>query len=163
VYAAAVHPVFSGASIARISSSNIEKVMVTDTLPLSAEAARCSKVEQLSLAVLLGEAIRRIHEGRVGFESVRIAAPKEIRDMTESKRNLMTVEQTIRSGQRARRASCGGKAEFRRCCTAATKPRCRFSVEEALAGASCSSARAAITPSSCSSRGHQGRAPGDDP
>ena len=63
VYAAAVHPVFSGQSIARISSSNIEKVMVTDTLPLSAEAARCPKIEQLSLAVLLGEAIRRIHEG----------------------------------------------------------------------------------------------------
>jgi ribose-phosphate pyrophosphokinase len=63
VYAAAVHPVFSGPSIARIGSSNIEKVMVTDTLPLSAEAARCPKVEQLSLAVLLGEAIRRIHEG----------------------------------------------------------------------------------------------------
>ena len=63
VYAAAVHPVLSGQAIARISSSSIEKVMVTDTLPLSADAARCAKIEQLSLAVLLGEAIRRIHEG----------------------------------------------------------------------------------------------------
>jgi ribose-phosphate pyrophosphokinase len=63
VYAAAVHPVLSGQAIARISASSIEKVMVTDTLPLSADAARCPKIEQLSLAVLLGEAIRRIHEG----------------------------------------------------------------------------------------------------
>ncbi len=63
VYAAGVHPVFSGPAIERIASSRIEKVLVTDTLALSDEAARCSKIEQLSLAVLLGEAIRRIHEG----------------------------------------------------------------------------------------------------
>jgi ribose-phosphate pyrophosphokinase len=63
VYAAAVHPVFSGPAIERISSSKIEKVMVTDTLVLSDEARRSHKIEQLSLAVLLGEAIRRIHEG----------------------------------------------------------------------------------------------------
>ena len=37
--------------------------MVTDTLPLSESAKRSPKVEQLSLAILLGEAIRRIHEG----------------------------------------------------------------------------------------------------
>jgi ribose-phosphate pyrophosphokinase len=37
--------------------------MVTDTLALSEKARASSKVEQLSLAVLLGEAIRRIHEG----------------------------------------------------------------------------------------------------
>ncbi len=63
VYATGVHPVFSGPAIDRISSSQLEKVMVTDTLPLSERARRCDKIEQLSLAVLLGEAIRRIHEG----------------------------------------------------------------------------------------------------
>jgi ribose-phosphate pyrophosphokinase len=63
VYAAAVHPVFSGPAIERISASQIDKVMVTDTLVLSEEARRSPKIEQLSLAVLLGEAIRRIHEG----------------------------------------------------------------------------------------------------
>ena len=63
VYAAGVHPVLSGPAIERINASEIEKVMVTDTLCLSAEAAACPKIEQLSLAVLLGEAIRRIHEG----------------------------------------------------------------------------------------------------
>jgi len=63
VYAAGVHPVFSGPAIDRIEASPISKVMVTDTLTLSEKAANSSKVEQLSLAVLLGEAIRRIHEG----------------------------------------------------------------------------------------------------
>lgn len=63
VYATGVHPVFSGPAIERINSSALKKVMVTDTLTLSEEAATSPKVEQLSLAVLLGEAIRRIHEG----------------------------------------------------------------------------------------------------
>jgi ribose-phosphate pyrophosphokinase len=63
VFAACVHPVLSGPAIERINKSSLEKVMVTDSLCLSAEAAACPKIEQLSLAVLLGEAIRRIHEG----------------------------------------------------------------------------------------------------
>jgi ribose-phosphate pyrophosphokinase len=63
VYAAGVHPVLSGQAVERINSSIIEKVLVTDTLSLSEEAAKSPKIEQLSLAVLLGEAIRRIHEG----------------------------------------------------------------------------------------------------
>jgi len=63
VYASAVHPVLSGPAIERINASRIEKVMVTDTLSLGDDAAASSKIEQLSLAVLLGEAIRRIHEG----------------------------------------------------------------------------------------------------
>ena len=63
VYACAVHPVLSGPAVERINASNLEKVMVTDTLVLGAEAAKSPKIEQLSLAILLGEAIRRIHEG----------------------------------------------------------------------------------------------------
>jgi len=63
VSATGVHAVFSGPAIDRIVASPIERVMVTDTLPLSDAARSCPKVEQLSLAVLLGEAIRRIHEG----------------------------------------------------------------------------------------------------
>jgi len=63
VYAAGVHPVLSGPAVDRINSSTLEKVLVTDTLSLSEDAAKSSKIEQLSLAVLLGEAIRRIHEG----------------------------------------------------------------------------------------------------
>ncbi len=63
VYAAGVHAVFSGPAIDRISASRLRRVMVTDTLPLRPDAVACPKVEQLSLAALLGEAIRRIHEG----------------------------------------------------------------------------------------------------
>ncbi|MCD4749665.1 MAG: ribose-phosphate pyrophosphokinase [Thermoanaerobaculales bacterium] len=63
VYAAGVHGVLSGPAIERLENSEIEKVMITDTLTMSEETAACEKVEQLSLAVLLGEAIRRIHEG----------------------------------------------------------------------------------------------------
>ena len=50
-------------AIERINASEIQNIMVTDSLVLSDEAASCQKIEQLSLAVLLGEAIRRIHEG----------------------------------------------------------------------------------------------------
>lgn len=63
VYAAGVHPVLSGPAVDRINASVLEKVLVTDTLTLSDKAASSPKIEQLSLAVLLGEAIRRIHEG----------------------------------------------------------------------------------------------------
>jgi ribose-phosphate pyrophosphokinase len=55
--------VLSGPAIDRINASPIEKVWVTDTLALNEKARASLKVEQLSLAVLLGEAIRRIHEG----------------------------------------------------------------------------------------------------
>lgn len=63
VYATGVHPVLSGSAIERINASSLKKVMVTDTLALCEEAVASPKLEQLSLAVLLGEAIRRIHEG----------------------------------------------------------------------------------------------------
>lgn len=61
VYAAATHGVLSGPAIERISNSAIERVIVTDTIPLSPEAAGCSKIVQLSVADLLAEAIYRIH------------------------------------------------------------------------------------------------------
>ena len=61
LYAAATHGVFSGPAIERIRSSKIERVIVTDTIPLSAQAAACEKIVQLSVADLLAEAIYRIH------------------------------------------------------------------------------------------------------
>jgi len=61
VHAAAVHPVFAGEALALINRSPIEKVIVTDSLPLPAEP--CSdKVEVLTVAPLLAEAIMRIHK-----------------------------------------------------------------------------------------------------
>jgi ribose-phosphate pyrophosphokinase len=60
VYAAVTHPVLSGPAIKRIEESPLEEVVVTDTIPLRAEARECGKVQVVSIASLLGEAIRRI-------------------------------------------------------------------------------------------------------
>jgi len=62
VMAYAVHPVLSGPAIQRIEESVIEKVVVTNTIPLSSAARECKKISQLSVAKIFGEAIRRIHE-----------------------------------------------------------------------------------------------------
>ena len=61
VFAAGVHGVLSGPALERIESSSLEKVLITDTTPLDEKLARCSKLQPLSVAGLLGEAIQRIH------------------------------------------------------------------------------------------------------
>jgi ribose-phosphate pyrophosphokinase len=61
VVAYAVHPVLSGPAIDRIEHSPIEEVVVTDTIPLGERARESKKIRVLSVAPLLGEAIRRIH------------------------------------------------------------------------------------------------------
>lgn len=61
VFAVATHPVLSGPAIARLVESPIEKVWVTDTIPLSEAAKACGKFEVVSVASLLAEAIKRIH------------------------------------------------------------------------------------------------------
>jgi ribose-phosphate pyrophosphokinase len=55
------HPVLSGPAIKRIVESPLEELVVTDSVPLRDEAAECPKLEVVSVAELLGEAIRRIH------------------------------------------------------------------------------------------------------
>lgn len=61
VFAVATHPVLSGPAIARLKESPIEKVWVTDTIPLTEAAKACGKFEVVSVAPLLAEAIKRIH------------------------------------------------------------------------------------------------------
>jgi ribose-phosphate pyrophosphokinase len=61
VMAAATHPVLSGPAIERIVDSPLEEVIVTDTIPLTAEAEATGRFRVLSVAGLLGEAIKRIH------------------------------------------------------------------------------------------------------
>lgn len=61
VFAVATHPVLSGPAISRLVESKIEKVWVTDTIPLSEAAKNCGKIEVVSVANLLAEAIKRIH------------------------------------------------------------------------------------------------------
>jgi ribose-phosphate pyrophosphokinase len=61
VLAAITHPVLSGPAVKRIEESPIERVIVTDSIPASEASADCSKLTTTSIAQLLGEAIRRIH------------------------------------------------------------------------------------------------------
>jgi len=61
IYACCTHPVLSGASIERIVESPIDHLVITNTIPLKKEAEDCSKIEILSVAELLGETIKRIH------------------------------------------------------------------------------------------------------
>ena len=60
VLALATHPVLSGPAIKRLIESPIEKLIVTDTIPLSPEAVQSGKIEVVSVAPLLAEAIKRI-------------------------------------------------------------------------------------------------------
>ena len=62
VYACCTHPVLSGEAVQRIEESAIKELVVTDTIPLP-PMKRLPKITVLSLAPLLGEAIRRIHTG----------------------------------------------------------------------------------------------------
>ena len=63
VLAYCTHPVLSGAALSNIGSSELDELVVTDTIPLSAEARACGKIRQLSVAELLAETIRRIAFG----------------------------------------------------------------------------------------------------
>ena len=61
VYAYCTHPILSGKAIENVENSTMDELVVTDTIPLSAEAAACTRIRQVSIAGLLAETIRRIH------------------------------------------------------------------------------------------------------
>jgi ribose-phosphate pyrophosphokinase len=56
------HPVLSGPAVSRISESELDEIVVTDTIPLNEEARACAKIRQLSTASLLAETMRRISD-----------------------------------------------------------------------------------------------------
>lgn len=56
------HPVLSGPAIDNIRGSQLDELVVTDTIPLSAEAEACDKIRQLSVATMLAETIRRMNQ-----------------------------------------------------------------------------------------------------
>lgn len=62
IYAAATHPVLSGPAIQRITESPIDRIIVTNTIPLDEVGQQCEKLHVLSVAPLFGEAIKRIHD-----------------------------------------------------------------------------------------------------
>jgi ribose-phosphate pyrophosphokinase len=63
VFACASHGVLSHPAIERINASPLEELIITDTISPRPEVRSCSKVKVLSVARLLGEAVKRIHHG----------------------------------------------------------------------------------------------------
>jgi len=61
VMAYITHPVLSGSAIDNINNSQLDHLVVTDTIPLKAEAQQCSKIRQLSSSMILGETMMRIN------------------------------------------------------------------------------------------------------
>ena len=57
------HPVLSGNAVGNIAESQLDELVVTDTIPLGTDAITCSKIRQLSIAKMLAESMRRISEG----------------------------------------------------------------------------------------------------
>ncbi len=62
VVAYITHPVLSGEAVQKISRSELDELVVTDTIPLSVAARDCGRIRQLSVAALLAETIRRIRD-----------------------------------------------------------------------------------------------------
>lgn len=62
IYACATHPVLSGPAIDRINNAPLKEVVVTNTIPLGEKALKTDKITVLSVAKLLGEAIKRINQ-----------------------------------------------------------------------------------------------------
>jgi ribose-phosphate pyrophosphokinase len=63
VFAASTHPILSGEARKRIQESALERVIVTNTIPIDKKPESENKIHVLSVAELFGEAVRRIHEG----------------------------------------------------------------------------------------------------
>jgi ribose-phosphate pyrophosphokinase len=57
----ASHGVFAPGSVEKLSKAPIDEVVVTDTIPLTPEAAKLKKIKVLTVSAMLGEAIKRIH------------------------------------------------------------------------------------------------------
>jgi ribose-phosphate pyrophosphokinase len=62
ILACCTHAVLSGSAVEKIVSSPIEELIVTDSIPLNSDARQCRKIKVLSVAHLIGEAIRRTHQ-----------------------------------------------------------------------------------------------------
>ncbi|MEM9533902.1 MAG: ribose-phosphate diphosphokinase, partial [Pseudomonadota bacterium] len=63
VLAYCVHPVLSGAALSNIEQSELDELVVTDTIPLTEEAKQLGRIRQLSVAQMLAETLRRIAIG----------------------------------------------------------------------------------------------------
>jgi ribose-phosphate pyrophosphokinase len=63
IHACCAHPILSGPAVERIEKSALKSLVVTDTVPLKANATACSKISMLTISELVGEAIIRSYRG----------------------------------------------------------------------------------------------------
>lgn len=63
IYALLTHGVLSGDAIERINASDLDKVVVTNSVDQTENMSRCTKLEVLDISPLFAEAIRRVHHG----------------------------------------------------------------------------------------------------
>ena len=61
IYVGASHGVFAPGAVEKLSKTPVDEIVVTDTIPLSAEAAKLKKIKVLTVSSMVGEAIKRIH------------------------------------------------------------------------------------------------------
>ncbi|MGA2678358.1 MAG: ribose-phosphate pyrophosphokinase [Sedimentisphaerales bacterium] len=61
IYVGATHGVFAPGAAEKLSETPVDEIVVTDTIPLNAEAAKLKKIKVLTVAAMVGEAIKRIH------------------------------------------------------------------------------------------------------
>ena len=61
VLAYITHPVLSGAAVSRISESELDELVVTDTIPLRDDARACNRIRQISIGALMADTIMRIN------------------------------------------------------------------------------------------------------
>jgi len=77
VVAACTHAVLSGSAIEKVNNSAIKELIVTNTIPFGSKKEQCKKLTVLSIAPLIGEAIKRIHE-ESSVSSLFVQTPLEI-------------------------------------------------------------------------------------
>ena len=63
VMAVASHPVLSGPAVERLAKSCLDKIIVTNSIPLNAQARELPSIRVVSIGKLLGEAVKRVHHG----------------------------------------------------------------------------------------------------
>jgi ribose-phosphate pyrophosphokinase len=114
VVAYCTHPVLSGAAVERLNGSELDQLVVTDTIPLRADALSCSRIRQLSVAPILAETIRRIFHHRPGRGPVNTTL--------ESTCNSNLMHKSVRMKERVRAAAFAVPARSRPSFTVVVRP-----------------------------------------
>ena len=110
IYACATHGVLSEPAVDRIAASNVREVVLTDSVPLP-ERKRLGKITTLSVAPLIGEAIKRIHRGEsVGaLFSSEVSLTQEMLLWEDGSESTIDTRDGIRREPDIERAAVAGR------------------------------------------------------